>query len=260
MVQSNLDEVLLRHSTKGHTTVKVPKYYEAKREILTLMAGLPAGTAVPTERDLAARLGTSRTTVRQAIGELVVDGRLRRVQGSGTFVAQPKLMRVRPLMSMTQDGAASGWDPGSILLGVEQVPADAEAAQHLQVQPGSPLERVERVRTAAGERIAHEVALLPGPLPGLASWLAELGSLYRVLRECYQRPVASAEDSLETVLADPATAHLLGVDTGLPLLLSHRVAWDTDGRPLEWTVTKFRGDRFRFVARHQLETAPSASA
>ena len=47
------------------------------------------------------------------------------------------------------------------------------------------------------------------------------------------------------------TADLLGVDTGLPLLLVHRTAWDAKGQPVEWTRSLFRGDRFRFVARHR---------
>jgi GntR family transcriptional regulator len=44
---------------------------------------------VPTERLLMAQLGTTRTTVRQALAELVGEGRLVRRQGSGTYVAEP---------------------------------------------------------------------------------------------------------------------------------------------------------------------------
>ena len=98
--------------------MKVPKYYLVKREILRLIADLPTGAALPTERELAELLDTSRTTVRQAIAELVVNGRLERTQGRGTFVAQPKLMQVRPLTSFSQDLAAEGWRPGSKVLDV----------------------------------------------------------------------------------------------------------------------------------------------
>lgn len=236
--------------------MKVPKYYDAKRAILALIAGQVAGTALPAERDLALQLNTSRTTVRQALAELVIEGRLQRIQGSGTYVAQPKLMRVHPLMSFSQDVSAAGWDPGSVVLSVTEVAAEPESASRLRVPVRSPLARVERLRTASGERIAHEVSLLPGPLPGLAQHLDELGSLYRVLRERYGRTLVAAEDSVETALADPATAHLLGVDTGLPLLLAHRSSWDAEGVPVEWSVTKFRGDRFRFVAHQRLDGGP----
>lgn len=231
--------------------VKVPKYYTVKQALVAMIADLPTGTAIPTERDLASRFETSRTTVRQAIAELVVDGRLERTQGSGTFVARPKVMQVRPLTSFSQERDAEGWRPGSIVLGIEQVAADAEEARHLGVAVGEGIHRVERLRTANGQPIAHEIAHLPGDLPELAQRLAERGSLYRTLREDYGVEIATVEDMVETVLADPVQADLLGVDTGLPMLLIHRTAWDASGRVVEWTRSVFRGDRFRFVSRHR---------
>ena len=113
---------------------------------------------MPTERELAERFETSRTTVRQAIAELVVDGRLERTQGRGTFVAQPKLMQVRQLTSFSQDLQSQGRRPGSVMLQIDEQPADAEVSAHLEVPPGTPIHRVERLRTAADEPIAHEIA------------------------------------------------------------------------------------------------------
>lgn len=230
--------------------LKIPKYYRVKNEILSLITDLAPGSAVPTERELAERFETSRTTVRQAIAELVVDGRLERTQGRGTFVAQPKLMQVRQLTSFSQDLQTQGRRPGSTMLRIDELPADDEIAAHLEVAPGTPIHRVERLRTAADEPIAHEIAYLPGPFPDLAEQLARRGSLYRTLDEAYGIAITAVEDVIETALADPVEASLLGVDTGLPMLLVHRTARDAQGRPVEWTRSVFRGDRFRFVARH----------
>jgi len=96
------------------------------------------------------------------------------------------------------------------------------------------------------------VAYLPGPLPALAERLAEGGSLYRAMREDYGIHLAGAEDTVETVLADPEQAALLGVETGLPMLLIHRTGWDESGRRVEWTSSAFRGDRFRFISHQRL--------
>jgi GntR family transcriptional regulator len=233
--------------------MKVPKYYRVKRAILALIDDLPVGSALPTEREFAEQFDTSRTTVRQAIAELVIEGRLERTQGRGTFVSQPKLMQVRQATSFSQDLADEGWSPGSRILAVSVVAATEEMAGPLRVAPGAQVQRVERLRTRGDEVIAHEVAHLPGVFPGLAEELVARGSLYRTLDEAYGRVVDAVEDSVETTLADPVAADLLGVDTGLPLLLVHRTAWDADGRPVEWTRSLFRGDRFRFVARHRLE-------
>ena len=230
--------------------MRVPKYYLLKKSLLGLIDGEPAGTPIPTERDLAERFSTSRTTVRQAIAELVVEGRLERTQGRGTFVARPKLMQVRPLTSFSQDLEAEGRRPGGVVLSVREIAADADLAAHLGVAEGAAVHRVDRLRTVADEPIAHETAHLPGPLTGLETELAARGSLYATLAEAYGRRIATVEDVVETVLADPHEADLLGVEVGLPMLLVHRTAWDETGRPLERTRSLFRGDRFRFVARH----------
>ncbi len=235
--------------------MRVPKYYQVKNEILVLIADLAPGSVVPTERELAERYGTSRTTVRQAIAELVVQGRLERTQGRGTFVAHPKLMQVRQLTSFSKDLQAQGRRPGSVTLRISEEPADDDISAHLEVPPGAPIHRVERLRTAADETIAHEIAHLAGDLPGLADELAARGSLYVTLDEAFGIRLASVEDIVETALADPVEADLLGVDTGLPILLVHRTGRDASGRCVEWTRSVFRGDRFRFVARHDVRDA-----
>ncbi|MFT3875216.1 MAG: GntR family transcriptional regulator [Propioniciclava sp.] len=238
--------------------VKIPKYYVVKQALIEMIAGLPTGAAVPTERELAERFDTSRTTVRQAIAELVVDGRLERTQGRGTFVSRPKVMRVRPLTSFSQERDSEGWRAGGVVLGIDRVHADAETAAALGVSRGDQVYRVERLRTADGEPIAHEVAWLPGDLPELERKLGERGSLYRTLREDFGREIVTVEDTVETVLADPVQANLLGVDTGLPMLLIHRTGWDAAGGVVEWTRSVFRGDRFRFVSRHRLAAEGAA--
>ncbi|MDO5628849.1 MAG: GntR family transcriptional regulator [Mobilicoccus sp.] len=231
---------------------RVPKYYLVKQEVLDLIDGLVPGDALPTERDLAERFATSRTTVRQAIAELVVEGRLERVQGSGTFVARPKLMLVRPLTSFSQDLRSGGFVPGSELIGVVEVTADEAVAAALGIEVGAPVWRVERVRTADGDPIAHEVAHVPHPAPGLSEHVSSGGSLYAYLAG-QGRAVDRVEDVVETVLAGPVEADRLDAEIGAPIMLVHRTAWDEGNEPVEWTRSTFRGDRFRFVSRQHLE-------
>ena len=229
--------------------MKVPKYFQVKGAILALMADRSPGSPLPTERELAEHFSTSRTTVRQAIAELVAEGRLEHTQGRGTFIAHPKLMHVRQLTSFTQDLRALGRNTSNVVLALGREPAAKDVAEALDLPVGTPVHRVERLRSVADEPIAHEIAYLPGPLPRLRAELDRRGSLYQTLREAYGIELTEVEDVVETALADPVEASLLGVDTGLPMLLVHRTARDATGRPVEWTRSVFRGDRFRFVAR-----------
>lgn len=234
--------------------VRVPKYYQLKGELLRLIDGAAVGTMLPTERDLAERFAVSRTTVRQAIAELVVEGRLERTQGSGTYVSEPKLIQLRQLSSFTEDIGERRTDAHSEVLDISRVPADAEVARALELAEGARVQRVERLRIVSGEPIAHEVAYLAGSYPRLATELAKRGSLYLTLAQAYGVELTDAEDAIETALASPVEAQLLGVDTGLPMLLIRRTARAGDGRPVEHTRSVFRGDRFRFVARHRRST------
>lgn len=73
---------------------------------------------------------------------------------------------------------------------------------HLRVDPGTLINRVERLRTAGDEPIWHEIAHLPEPLPDLAAALELKGSLYRTLREVFGIELDAVEDVVETALAD----------------------------------------------------------
>ena len=75
---------------------RLPKPYLVRTAVDDILANLEEGDAVPPERELAARFGVSRETVRQALHELLVAGRIER-RGRGTVVSRPKL--VQPLSS-----------------------------------------------------------------------------------------------------------------------------------------------------------------
>jgi len=237
---------------------ELPKYYVYKMRILEMIADLPPGTLIPTERTLALDFGTSRTTVRKAIGELVAEGKLTRTQGSGTYTGGPKITHVRQLTSFTEDAQAIGYVPSSEILDIEQLHVDAShavEAGHMQLGPGEPFVRVQRVRLGNGEPLGLETACIPGELKGFDERLRERGSLYATLREDFGIRITEVEDGVETYLAGPEEARLLKVEMGSPLLRIDRTGYDDDGRVVEWTVGRFCGDRFRFVARTRAAVA-----
>lgn len=236
--------------------MKVPKYYLVKKGIVDLIADLDPGAALPVERELAEIFGTSRTTVRQAIGELCADGRVERVQGRGTFVASPQLMQL-PHASFSANAQSQGWQAGRSILDARAVVADRTVADNLNLVEGDEAIRLDLLRTVNGEPFAHETVHLPGDMPGLMERLgtgeSAGDSLYRILHDDYGVTVDVVEDSVATIPADPVEANTLGVSTGSPMLVVHRTAFNVAGQPVEWTRSVFRGDRFRFVSRRKFE-------
>lgn len=227
-----------------------PKYWGLKQHLLDMLRSLPPGSAIPTERALAAEFDVSRTTVRQALAELTVEGRLLRVQGKGTFAAKPKVAQRLQLSSYTEDMRAQGRQPTSRLLEVVEEPADQELAVLLRTREGSTVLRLRRLRLADGEPMAIETTHLAlSRFRGLTSKLEAGGSLYRVLREHFGVELGHADETIETALASPEEAETLGADVGLPMLLLSRHSFDAAGEPVEWVRSIYRGDRYKFVAR-----------
>jgi GntR family transcriptional regulator, nutrient-sensing system regulator len=227
-----------------------PKYYLVKRHLLDIIELLEPGALVPTERELTATLATSRTTVRQALGELVGEGRLVRRQGSGTYVAEPKMTWPLQMTSFTEQAAANGFVAGARLLSSERVRATGEAATRLRLLPGAYMYRIERLRLADDTPMAVETSHLSvARFPSLIKALQKSSSLYRVLEQSYGVIPLTAEETIETRAAPPREAALLGTDTGAPMLVLGRHSFDADGTPVEWVRSWYRGDRYTFVAR-----------
>lgn len=227
---------------------RVPKYYRVKQRLRELIDGAEPGTSLPTERALSETFDTSRVTVRQALQELAAEGRVNRVQGRGTFVLPPKVTVPLQLTSHTESMRERHLVATSRVLEVVQVDASNEVVRALELTPGTRVERISRVRLADGEPMAIEnVHLVAAAVPGIGEHIDDRASLYAVLREQYGIEPARATQTLESAVASPAEASLLDVDTGSPLLLLTRTSHGAAGRPVEYTTSVYRGDRYRFV-------------
>lgn len=235
--------------TTADARPREPKYYTVKRHLLESIASLPPGSAVPTERELATELSTSRTTVRQALVDLVAEGRLVRRQGAGTFIAEPKVTWPLHLTSFTEAAAANGFAASTRLIGAGRVRADADVADRLGVPVGAPVVRIERLRLADERPMAVETShLAAGRFPNLSRYIRRYQSLYALLAEIYDVVPVRAEELIATAPASPREAALLGTETGAPMLVLGRHSRDVDGEPVEWVTSWYRGDRVTFVA------------
>ena len=224
---------------------------EQLQEILEGVVGaLDPGAVLPSERLLAQRYGVARATVTQAIDGLAARGLVYRVQGSGTFVAEPKFRQPLTLTSFTEDMRARGMTPGSVVRGQAIVPASEVVARHLALVPGTPVVHLERVRTADGEPMALERTHLPAQrLPGLEDADLTDASLYELLERRWGVRVAEADQWASVVRVTDEEAALLHVSPEQPALLFQRVTRDPAGTPVEYVRSLYRGDRYEVHTR-----------
>jgi GntR family transcriptional regulator len=230
-------------------TRQFPKYYVVKGHLSEMLAQLAPGEPLLPERVLAVKFSTSRTTIRQALRELTIEGRLLRMQGRGTFAAVPKMAQPLQLTSYTEDMRRRGLVSRSQLLSVGYVAADEELGWRLDVRPRARILRIERLRIANDEPMAIETThLVSARFPGLARRLGDSVSLYELLATEYGVTLVEAEETIETVPARPKEAELLNTTVGYPMLLLSRHSRDGSGRPAEYVRSFYRGDRYKFVA------------
>jgi GntR family transcriptional regulator len=228
-------------------SVTAPKYQSVHDALLVTIEGLPAGTAMPTERELCLTYGVSRATVRQALGQLELEQRIFRRQGKGTFVARPKIEQRLELMSHTEGMRERGIVPSSKLIDVRRIPAGLDVGMQLGLSPKAEVLRIERLRLADGDPIAIEVLYLNADrFDGITAALSDNGSLYQLLSSNYGVELASAEETIEAVIAEGRDAALLKCQSGMPLLMLSRRTLDTSGQPTEFVRSLYRGDRYRF--------------
>lgn len=226
---------------------RVPKYYAVKTQLDELLDELGEGGALPTERELSARFGVARETVRQALRELLLQGRVRR-RGRGTVVAGPKLEQPLSLVSSTEGVRRQGLVPGRSLIGLDRRPAGEALAEQLAIGVTDPVWHLERVLLADDERVGLESTYLPvDRFPHLERDFDPDSSFYTYLRERLGVRFSAAQEKIETVLATPREALLIGTPPALPMLLLHRLSHEAGGRPVERVRSLYRGDRFSFT-------------
>ncbi|NRQ39955.1 GntR family transcriptional regulator [Nonomuraea sp. NN258] len=227
--------------------VPAARSFHLRRHLADLLVSdLAPHDRLPAERSLAEEFSVSRLTVRRVIDQLEREGRVYRVQGSGTFVSEPRIRKSVELTSFTEDMRSRGLRPGSLEVSCERVPAGAEIGAALRISPSAQVLRLRRVRTADDEPMCLEHSHLPGELvPGDLG--PELhGSLYELLSSRYGLTVHRAEQTIKATVLDPDDARALDVPPFSPAFLVQRTAFDARGRAIERADSLYRADRYSY--------------
>jgi GntR family transcriptional regulator len=195
------------------------------------------GEAIPSESELATQFSVSQGTVRKAIDEMSAENLLVRRQGKGTFVASHddpraffRFLRLVPLTGGIEQAQ-------SIPLECWRAKAGPEVARMLELNIGDPINIVRRLLQFAGKPVVVDEIYLPGAIFGTVTleMLRDFqGSLYSFFETQFGVRMIRAEERLRAVPADRASAELLKVAEGSPLLSVERVSFSYADKPVEW--------------------------
>jgi GntR family transcriptional regulator len=230
------------------------KYEHVREQVLDLIEPLDVGAPIPPERELSARLGVARMTLRRAVDDLARDGYLIRRQGHGTFVAEPKITQQLTATSFSEDMRQRGMTPSSRTLSLEVHAAGARLSRKLEISPPDLVVVVRRLRLADGAPMAIEHLHVPQRLiPGLSADDLAQGSFYQLLATRYGLVVGGGLQTIEPTVTDGDESAILQVPEHSPALLFERTSREERGTLIEFVRSVYRGDRYRITA----ELSPS---
>ncbi|WP_367324784.1 GntR family transcriptional regulator [Streptomyces sp. HUAS ZL42] len=228
-------------------TVPEPKYWHL-RTVLSeaLDSEFSVGEILPNERDLAARFGVARATLRQALEQLELEGRLQRRRGVGTTVAPPRMGVAVGTEQHTWPGAADdAWQPVDCTTAVPP----AAVADALETGRDEPVHILRRSRVTHGQPVAAELLYVPrSSVPDLSAIDAPSGAARAraVLRELHRLALEGQDRAVELGSARADDAKELDRLPGAPVLVV-TTRFFAEARTAALSVATYRADTCRLT-------------
>lgn len=236
---------------KINKSIPVPMYFQLKELIMGEIknGNYKEGSMIPTEKEISDFYKISRTTVRQAITELVQEGWLYRMKSKGTFVERKRLNQdfIQNLESFDTQIRKSGAVPSTEVLEFRVVFATAKVAEKLQIPEKSKVIYLYRKRFADARPIVLVETYLPYEK---CAFLMERNlyeeSLYKNLSDFEETKIYGVKRMVEAVEATSNDAKLMGIKRGKPIQFFETVGYNVFGQPIEYSLARYRGDSSRF--------------
>jgi len=211
------------------------------------------GGRIPPETELAEALGVSRTTVRDALSRLEMEGAISRKQGAGTFVNSPVLQirsRLEEIWSYEAMLEAHGLTPATQVIDAATLPAaalpHADAAADLGIGPADDVLTIRKLFLENDAPVILAVNVLPRP--ALLDAYAPDGleqPIYDFLDAFARQRLAYYVTDIVPVVAHGETAALLQIAAGTPLVSFDETGYNEANEPIVKAYSYFRDDLLR---------------
>jgi len=239
--------ILKKNSDRLTRKERVPFYYQLKKIILNTIneLKLKPGSKLPSEKEIMETFNVSRATVRKAIEELVIENKLERFSGKGTFISEPKIeVKLPQLLSFTEEIKKRGLKPSTKVISKKIEKTSYKVKEKLKTEDEKIL-IVERVRYADNEPIVFSVEYIPLSL-NISIDEDFSKSLYSLYENKYFIKIGYAEHKINAGVATKRVSKLLDISVRFPVLLFERVLYDAEGDRILYEESICRGNKYNY--------------
>lgn len=203
-----------------------------------------ANQKFPSECELSRFFRVNRHTIRKAIEKIRNEGYVYTIKGRGTFVSSKKIpYKVSAKTRFTESILNLGHEPDAELIDSYEILAEREIREKLRLRRNTKVLVLEILRYVDKTPFCYSKSYLSfDRFSKIRNFIKGTFSLYKILREVYHIEPFRASSIFEVELPGSYELRLLGISNKTPLLTVKSLAVDRDGTPVEYCMTKFRGD------------------
>ncbi len=227
-----------------------PLYQHAAEALSAILADTPPGSFLPSEPELARRLGVSRATLREAMRSFEERGQVIRRQGVGTVVTeQPRVIEtgLEVLESIETLATRIGLAVTMGELTVRPRLPEPNEASSLGLEPASPVVEVSRVILADGRPVAYLIDVLPAAiLPPERLTQGFSGSVLDLLLRQGSPALDKSRTEITAVSASVEVSRRLNIQRGDVLLRLEANLYTKEGQAIDHSLSYFLPGTFRF--------------
>ena len=226
----------------------VPMYKQILKIIENRIADgtYKSGDKIPPEIELMEEFNVSRITIRAALKDLIDDEVLFRVQGKGTYVAQPKEQyRANDQIGFTRSCYLDGKIPSTKLLSIKKVLPTKKQLSFFGGVESDPIIETIRLRYVNDIPTLIETNHYPISMSFLFHENLEQ-SLFELMNNKYNIHIASSIRTLEICYATKEESKLLMINENSPLILFKDMHRDKNGNALWLSKQVYCTDHLKF--------------
>ena len=214
-------------------------------ELNELLNEFYPGQKIPSERVLSERFGVARMTLRHTIESFILEGRLERRHGSGTFISNQCYSLSARCRSFSSEMASRGLEPKNKLLVSKIISADKVCASKLRVPLNSKMLKFSRLRLGNEIPMAYQTTIIPVSYIGNIEDHELEGALEDMLQIKFGILITTSQTEISGDFVEQKVSKLLEITTLTPCLVKETIDMDLRSRNIMWNKTWYNAERFK---------------